>query len=766
MGIGEHRSGIGGGGFSRIDGDLEIGVKIDRRGRNAEIEIVGVVFLRRDRQAVQLIGAQRDAAIGDGQLDRGASIIHIGQRGAFRNIADGDAFQRAVGDIDFIDGGRDIQRDRRIFIARSILGGHFRRIDGGDHLDGLGKGLAGVGGMAGGQRIVARLSFGFGRIGVIGCGRGSVFRRLSCGGIGVGGAESGSGIGNRRLQFRNFGFGRGIGAFSRVGIGERRGGVIKGGLRIRDHRIGGVGRGGCIGFGGLRLGGIGRGGRQLGFGGDGGVGGGDNRIVGGSGGGFGNGLGIRKRGCGVRDGHIGGIGRGDSIGFGGRRITGRGLGIGEHRLGVGNGGLQRGNFGFVAAAAAGGIHGLGQGGFGIAKRGLGVGHRQIGGIGCGDGIFFGGFGIGGGGFGIAKRGFGLDNRIGGGGGFGDRLDGGDARRVVGGHSIGGIGRGDGAVFRRLSVGGIGLGGTESGSGIANCRLQLGKFRFRRFRIGIIAGFDRRVQVRLRLGDGLIGSVGRSAGGILGGLGAGGVVDGGLGGGIIDHVGIDIRRCGGDVQVEIMGVILVRRNRQAGQLVGRQHGAEQPVGVGTGQVDDRVAAHQNGAVRDIGDRKAGHGAVGVGQLGGYIDGNGGVFIANAGARRGANHGRIDGGVDGNTQGSRPGSGAAGKGIEVVGADLKVKIGVFIKRWGDRQTGQLIGRQLNAGGAIGILDQFQFGAAQGEGRAFGNVGYGDAHNLTGRAGGHRSADGQLNGRIFVTDRRIQGHNRRLGLRRRRR
>ena len=219
LGTGKRRGCIGGGSFSRIDGDLEIGVNIDRRGGDAKIKIAGVVFERRDRQTIQLIGAQRDAAVGDGQLNRRAGIIHVSQRGAIGNIADGDAFQRAVRDIDFIDGGRNIQRNRRIFIARGIQGGHFRRIDGGDHLDSLGEGLAGVGSMTGGQRIIGGLGLGFDRIGGIGCGRGAVFRRLRGGGISFGGGEGRFGIGNRGLQLRNFGFGRGVRTNRRVGVG-------------------------------------------------------------------------------------------------------------------------------------------------------------------------------------------------------------------------------------------------------------------------------------------------------------------------------------------------------------------------------------------------------------------------------------------------------------------------------------------------------------------------------------------------------------------
>ena len=535
-------------------------------------------------------------------------------------------------------------------------------------------------------------------------------------------------------------------------------------MRIRDHRICGIGRGGCQVFSGLRLGGIGRSARQFGFGGDGGIGGGDNRIVSGGGGCFGNGLGIRKRSCGIGDGHISGIGRGDGIGFSGRRIT-SGLGsIAERSLGVGNGGLQHGNFGFRATAR--GIHGLGESGFGVANRCLSVGHRQIGGIGGGDGIFFGGLRIGGGCFGIAKRGLGLENRIGGGFGFGDRLDGGDARRIVGGHRIGGIGRGDGAVFRRLRVGGIRLGRGESRLGIADRGLQHGKVRFRRFRIGIIAGFDSRVQVRLRLGDGQIGSVGRGDGGILGGLGASGIVDGGLGVGVIHHIGIDIGRRSGDVQAEIMGVVLIRRYRQAGQLVGRQHGAVQPVSVGTGQFDDRVAAHQNGAIRNIGDRQAGHGAVGVGQLGGNIDGNGGVFIASAGAGGRSHYRRIDSRIDGNIQCSSAGRRRASNLVEVRSADFKIEVGIFIETRLDGQTGQLRRRQLDAGGAVGMGGQHQFLAVEADGRAFGNIGYGNALQLSGRAAGYGGANRQFNGRILVADCGVQGYHGRLGLRRRRR
>ena len=170
-----------------------IGIGVGRRRGDGQIEIIGIIFGGRHRQAVQLFRRQRDAAIGDGQLDRGAGAIGITDRGARRETGDRDAFQRAVRDIDFIDGGLNIQRDRRVFIARSILGGHLRRIDGGDHLHIQINRLAGVGNFAIGER-----------------------------------------------GFR---------------VGQRGIGGIGGGLRFAKFLIGGIGRGDGIGFGGLRIGG-------------------------------------------------------------------------------------------------------------------------------------------------------------------------------------------------------------------------------------------------------------------------------------------------------------------------------------------------------------------------------------------------------------------------------------------------------------------------------------------------------------------------------
>ena len=178
-----------------------IGIGISRGGRHAEIEIIGVVFGRRDRQAVQLLRRQRDAAIGDGQFNRRAGIIRIGQRGAGGNIADGDALQGAVRDIDFVNGGRNIQRDRRIFIARGILGGHFRRIDGGDHLDAQRHRITGVGNNGAGIGIGVGRRRGDGQIEIIGIvfeqrdlKTGQLLRRQRDAAIGDGQLNRGAGI--------------------------------------------------------------------------------------------------------------------------------------------------------------------------------------------------------------------------------------------------------------------------------------------------------------------------------------------------------------------------------------------------------------------------------------------------------------------------------------------------------------------------------------------------------------------------------------------
>ena len=225
-------------------------------------------------------GRQGRAAAGDGDRLGRAGVIHIAHGGAIGNIGDADTVEGAVDDPLCIeaDGRVYIQRDRRVFVAAGGDIHHLRRIDGGVDLDIQGYGFAGVGNPAG----------------------------IACGGgvrnLGIGGGDSG--------------------------------------LRLGDSQIGSIGCGNGVGFGGFGFGGVGGSDRERGFGvvhdglqlGD----LGRCRILAGIGEGGG---GIVGDGLRFGDHQIGGIGRGDGVGFGGRGNAGGGFGGGKGGCGFGGSGF-------------------------------------------------------------------------------------------------------------------------------------------------------------------------------------------------------------------------------------------------------------------------------------------------------------------------------------------------------------------------------------------------------------------------------------------
>ena len=179
---------------------------------------------------------------------------------------------------------------------------------------------------------------------------------------------------------------------------------------------------------------------------------------------------------------------------------------------------------------------------------------------------FGKIGGGRGSFGGIESGISIDDGLGGGIGFGHGFDGGDGQFVAGGHVIGCIGRGDGVDFGGFGIGSGFLGVCECGVGGVHSGLQLGDIGIGRIGVGTGEGGGGLVGGGLRFGHGQIGGIGGGDRLRFGDCGFSGRGIGG--GGFLDHIGIDVGRRGGHVQVEIMGVIGGRRDHQAVQLIGR------------------------------------------------------------------------------------------------------------------------------------------------------------------------------------------------------